>query len=72
MDAVCYLLLIDMGQSYEVAVWRKNSKGWKCIDASDLLYWMKSLNVKQVGEEVKRIGYKYTWIRENDPRPHVS
>lgn len=63
-----YLLMVDADDSYEFAVWRKDGSGWKCIDACPSLAWMMSMTAQQAGNELRRIGWDYSWVKEEDPK----
>jgi hypothetical protein len=44
------------------AIWRKDSNGWRCIDAAPILGWMIGKHPDYVRAYLDRKGYLREWV----------
>jgi hypothetical protein len=65
---VHYLLIVDAPHYCAGAVWRKEGKTWACVDAAPILGWTRGKDVQEVGDYLKRKGFKWQWIREDSKK----
>lgn len=63
---IYYLLIVDAPHFYAASVWRKEGKQWTCIECAPILKWMINKDVQEVGDYLKKKGWKWQWIREDD------
>ena len=44
------------------AVWKRINGHWQCVQAAQIIKWMKGMDVGAAKMELARLGCDYTWV----------